>query len=285
MSNTARRSPWRSRGNLRALERSPRTSTRASRRIRRSNLSYLPEIRALLALNAIRQRGAYKAISSYKLARSYDRACRPLALPMFIGPFYTIYVRGLAYLAAHQGAEAAVEFQKILDHRGIVVSDPIGALAHLQLGRASCCPAIPPKPGRLTRIPRALEGRRRGHPHPRAGPSRIRQAPLIGLGFDSEEKCPVITPPSRRSRSLPRSSTSAGIRLLVDHRAAGVAAAAEPHAQPCAGPARDPAQRVGAVVESRRCSADLAPPAAVLIGLLPGILAGTLVVSRVIRRG
>ena len=35
-----------------------------------------------------------------------------------------------------QGAEAAVEFQKILDHRGIVVSDPIGALAHLQLGRA-----------------------------------------------------------------------------------------------------------------------------------------------------
>jgi hypothetical protein len=39
-------------------------------------------------------------------------------------------------LAARQGREAAVEFQKILDHRGIVVSDPIGALAHLQLGRA-----------------------------------------------------------------------------------------------------------------------------------------------------
>ena len=37
---------------------------------------------------------------------------------------------------AHQGAEAAREFQKILDHRAIVVSDPIGALAHLQLGRA-----------------------------------------------------------------------------------------------------------------------------------------------------
>ena len=33
-------------------------------------------------------------------------------------------------------AEAAAEFQKILDHRGIVVSDPVGALAHLQLGRA-----------------------------------------------------------------------------------------------------------------------------------------------------
>ena len=41
-----------------------------------------------------------------------------------------------AYLAAHRSDEAAAEFQKILDHPGIVVSDPIGALAHLQLGRA-----------------------------------------------------------------------------------------------------------------------------------------------------
>ena len=46
------------------------------------------------------------------------------------------YVRGEAYLAAHQGKEAAAEFQKILDHRGIVLNEPIGALAHLQLGRA-----------------------------------------------------------------------------------------------------------------------------------------------------
>jgi hypothetical protein len=52
------------------------------------------------------------------------------------GSLYPAYVRGLADLAAHQGAEAAGEFQKILDHRGIVVSDPIGALAHVQLGRA-----------------------------------------------------------------------------------------------------------------------------------------------------
>jgi hypothetical protein len=45
-------------------------------------------------------------------------------------------MRGEAFLAAGQGAQAVVEFQKILDHRGIVVSDPIGALAHLQLARA-----------------------------------------------------------------------------------------------------------------------------------------------------
>ena len=49
---------------------------------------------------------------------------------------YTVYVRGLAYLAAHQGPEAAAEFQKIIDGRDIVVSDPIGALAHLQIGRS-----------------------------------------------------------------------------------------------------------------------------------------------------
>jgi eukaryotic-like serine/threonine-protein kinase len=49
---------------------------------------------------------------------------------------YAVYVRGEAYLAAHQGGRAAAEFQKILDHRGIVLNEPIGVLAHLQLGRA-----------------------------------------------------------------------------------------------------------------------------------------------------
>jgi eukaryotic-like serine/threonine-protein kinase len=49
---------------------------------------------------------------------------------------YPVYVRGEAYLAAHQGSQAAAEFQKILDHRGIVWNSPIAALAHLQLGRA-----------------------------------------------------------------------------------------------------------------------------------------------------
>jgi hypothetical protein len=44
-------------------------------------------------------------------------------------------VRGEAFMAAHRYAEAAAEFQKILNHRGIVGADPIGALALLQLGR------------------------------------------------------------------------------------------------------------------------------------------------------
>src|SRR5205807_1638849 len=54
----------------------------------------------------------------------------------FFGTLYPVYVRGQAYLAAHQSAEAAAEFRKIIDHRTIVLNDPIGALARLQLGRA-----------------------------------------------------------------------------------------------------------------------------------------------------
>jgi DNA-binding winged helix-turn-helix (wHTH) protein/tetratricopeptide (TPR) repeat protein len=49
---------------------------------------------------------------------------------------YPVYLRGAAYLAAKQGTAAAAEFQKILDHPGVVRSEPIGALAQLELGRA-----------------------------------------------------------------------------------------------------------------------------------------------------
>jgi eukaryotic-like serine/threonine-protein kinase len=62
---------------------------------------------------------------------------RPASLSTRIfGSLYPVFIRGNAYLAAHKGAEAATEFQKILDHRGIVGSDSIEALAHLQLDRA-----------------------------------------------------------------------------------------------------------------------------------------------------
>jgi hypothetical protein len=52
------------------------------------------------------------------------------------GTLYPVYVRGQANLLAKNGTAAAAEFQKILDHRGIVGNDVLGALAHLQLGRA-----------------------------------------------------------------------------------------------------------------------------------------------------
>jgi hypothetical protein len=70
------------------------------------------------------------------LEASFVAVSRDPYAPFFIGPSYTVYVRGLAYMNAHQALAAAAEFQKIIDGRTIVVSDPIGALAYLQLGRA-----------------------------------------------------------------------------------------------------------------------------------------------------
>jgi hypothetical protein len=54
----------------------------------------------------------------------------------FFGGLYPAYLRGEGYLALHRGRQASMEFQKILDHPGLVIADPIGALVHLQLGRA-----------------------------------------------------------------------------------------------------------------------------------------------------
>ena len=52
------------------------------------------------------------------------------------GNMYPTYVRGLAYIKANQGDNAAKEFQRIIDRRGLVLNFIIGALAHLQLARA-----------------------------------------------------------------------------------------------------------------------------------------------------
>ena len=95
--------------------------------------SHLPALRARLALN---HGEAAKAIKLLQIAVPYDLSAPRSSIHGNFGALYPIYVRGEAYLTLHQGVEAAAEFQKILDHRGIVVSDPIGALAHLQLGRA-----------------------------------------------------------------------------------------------------------------------------------------------------
>ena len=95
--------------------------------------SYLPTLRALLALN---RNQPSEAIEVLQIAAPTELAAPPSSYHGFFGALYPVYVRGQAYLAAHRGAEAAAEFQKILDHPGIVVSDPIGAAARLQSGRA-----------------------------------------------------------------------------------------------------------------------------------------------------
>ena len=49
---------------------------------------------------------------------------------------YPAYLRGEAYLASNRGNEAVAEFEKVLSHKGLVLNEPVGALAHLQLARA-----------------------------------------------------------------------------------------------------------------------------------------------------
>ena len=93
--------------------------------------NYLRVIRAQLALA---QNDASKAVAALQAAAPYELGT--LSSGPFSPALYPIFVRGEAFLAAHQGTEAAAEFQKILDHRGIVSNEPIGALAHLQIGRA-----------------------------------------------------------------------------------------------------------------------------------------------------
>jgi len=95
-------------------------------------LNYLPTLRAKLAVN---QGKASEAIEILRAAAPYE-------LGETTGNVYgwtalhPVYVRGEAYLQLHQGNEAAAEFQKVLDHRGVVINEPIGALAHLGLARA-----------------------------------------------------------------------------------------------------------------------------------------------------
>jgi len=95
---------------------------------------YLPVIHAVVILGSGRaSKDAEKAIEVLAAAAPYE-----LGNPAQTVDFnlYPVYLRGEAYLAAHQGDKAVAEFQKILDHPGVVLNEPLGALAYLGLGRA-----------------------------------------------------------------------------------------------------------------------------------------------------
>jgi eukaryotic-like serine/threonine-protein kinase len=95
--------------------------------------NYLPAVYATLALD---HGDPLKAIKLLELAVPYELSSPRSATFAYFGALYPVYVRGQAYLAARQGAEAAREFQKIVDHRGIVIGDAFGVLAHLGMARA-----------------------------------------------------------------------------------------------------------------------------------------------------
>ena len=95
--------------------------------------TYVPVLRALSAL----ERGKpTDSVEQLQVALPYELAVNGLNFNFYLGGLDSAYVRGEALFAAHRYADAVAEFQKILHHRGIVGTDPIGALAHLQLGRA-----------------------------------------------------------------------------------------------------------------------------------------------------
>jgi eukaryotic-like serine/threonine-protein kinase len=98
-----------------------------------AKFTYVPVLRALVALG--RGKPA-ESVERLQIALRYELAGNGLNFNhWYLGGLHSAYVRGEAIVAAHKYGEAVAEFQKILDHRGIVGADPIGALAHLQLGR------------------------------------------------------------------------------------------------------------------------------------------------------
>jgi serine/threonine protein kinase/predicted Zn-dependent protease len=97
---------------------------------------WLPAIQAQLALD---KKNPASALSALQAASSIELGQIPFVNN--ISCLYPTYVRGEAYFAAGQGKEAAAEFQKIIDHGGIVWNCWTGALAHLGVGRANALEA------------------------------------------------------------------------------------------------------------------------------------------------
>jgi eukaryotic-like serine/threonine-protein kinase len=91
---------------------------------------WLPAINAALELNA---NNPTQATVLLEAAAPYELGAPP---QLQVGTLYPAYIRGQAQLMAHNGSGAAAEFQKLLDHRGVVLNFVTGALAHLQLARA-----------------------------------------------------------------------------------------------------------------------------------------------------
>jgi DNA-binding winged helix-turn-helix (wHTH) protein/tetratricopeptide (TPR) repeat protein len=97
---------------------------------------WLPAIQAQLALD---KRDPAPALSALQAASAVELGNIPFGNN--ISCLYHVYIRGKAYLAAGQGTAAATEFQKILDHSGIVWNCWTGALAHLGVARANALQA------------------------------------------------------------------------------------------------------------------------------------------------
>ncbi|HZC25170.1 MAG TPA: hypothetical protein VE866_17670, partial [Candidatus Binatia bacterium] len=95
--------------------------------------NYLP---ALQGVSALKRHDPRKAIDQLRSAIPNESGVPAIDFNEFFGGVYPIYVRGEAFLEMGQSAAAAAEFEKLLTRRGMLCADSVGALAHLQLGRA-----------------------------------------------------------------------------------------------------------------------------------------------------
>jgi predicted Zn-dependent protease len=91
---------------------------------------WLPTVRAAVSLE---QKDPNRAIELLKVSNPIELSSITADLTIFLCP---VYVRGEAYLMLRDGNRAAAEFQKFIDHRGVVMNFPWGALARLGLARA-----------------------------------------------------------------------------------------------------------------------------------------------------
>jgi serine/threonine protein kinase/tetratricopeptide (TPR) repeat protein len=90
---------------------------------------WLPTIKAAMELNTS---NSAQALVFLEAAAPYELGDPP---QLQLGTLYPVYIRGEAQLAAHNGGAAAAEFQKFLDHRGVTLNFPLGALARLGVAR------------------------------------------------------------------------------------------------------------------------------------------------------
>jgi tetratricopeptide (TPR) repeat protein len=95
--------------------------------------NYVPVIQAQIRLNNHRPD---EAIEELRVAVVTEMGVSRSPINTLFGALYPIYFRGLALQDLKRGEEAAAEFQEIIDRTGLVGLDPVGALAHLQLGRS-----------------------------------------------------------------------------------------------------------------------------------------------------
>ena len=112
-------------------------------------------------------------------------------------------MRAQAYLAMHRGGEAAAEFQKILDHPGIVLNEPIGALAHLGLGRAYALEASVPGSGVPPAIgKRVMAGKMPAPPGEALAKARKAYQDFFTLWKDADPDIPILKQAQREYAGL-----------------------------------------------------------------------------------